>query len=110
MREEDCSISVSVEDCSYCVMFSLISNHFTFAGVLRVPSADLIVSCKWIPKVFVTIYFFKVVKKKPTKYFCLLNVCIVYVVTCNSTLESGVGKIDNTAITKKAFLQFDFLF
>lgn len=46
MREEDCSISLSVEDCSYCVMFSLISNHFTFAGVLRVPSADLIVSCK----------------------------------------------------------------
>lgn len=74
--EEEWSILLSVEDCSYCVMFSLISNQFTFAGMLRVPSGDLIVNCKLIPKLFVTIYFFKVVKKTPAKYFCLLNVCI----------------------------------
>lgn len=88
-------------------MFSLISNQFTFAGMLRVPSGDLTVNCKLIPKLFVTIYFFKVVKKTPAKYFCLLNV-FVYIVNCNSTLESVVGKIDNTAIRKKVFLPFVF--
>lgn len=55
--DEDCSISLLVEDCSYCVMFSLISNQFTFAGVLRVPLGDLIVSCKLISNLFVTIHF-----------------------------------------------------
>lgn len=57
MVEEDCSISLSLEDCFCYVMFSLISNQFTFAGMLRVPSGELIVSCKLIPKLFVTIYF-----------------------------------------------------
>lgn len=32
----------------------------------------------------------------------------VYIVNCNSTLESVVGKIDNTAIRKKVFLPFVF--
>lgn len=42
MMDKDCSISLSVEDCSYCVMFSLISNQLTFAGMLREPSGDLL--------------------------------------------------------------------
>lgn len=33
---------------------------------------------------------------------------VVYIVNCNSTLESVVGKIDNTAIRKKVFLPFVF--
>lgn len=45
------------EDCSYCMMYSLTTNPFTFADMLRVPSGDLIVSCKLIPSLFVTIHF-----------------------------------------------------
>lgn len=72
---EDCSISLSVED--YHVMFSLISSQFTFAGMLRVPLDDLIVSCISIPNLFVGINFFQGnLKKKTLKPFYLLNVCI----------------------------------
>lgn len=54
------------KDWSYCMMYSLITNPFTFAGMLRVPSRDLIVSCKLIPSLFVTIHFCQASLKNPS--------------------------------------------
>lgn len=72
MMDKDCSISLSVEDCSFCVIFSLIS----ICWMLRYLQVTLIVSYKLIPNLFVTIHFFQGCQKKETNPTLLFVNCV----------------------------------